>query len=121
MLSLSLVILSAAVVLGIALVSLRLRATVAPQRAVSVLHGALGAIGLAALVLALRGPTRGVSTGVASFGAAAALLAAIVLFIGLGLVAVSRRSSNAGGVLIALHATLAITAYALLLAYVSLG
>ena len=120
MLSLAFAILSAAVVVGIALALLYLRGS--PRHgAVSALHGVAGAAGLAALLLALRGPPRGALTGVASFGAIAAVLAAFALAAGLGSAALARRPHRAVGLLLATHATLAITAYVLLLAYLSLG
>lgn len=120
MLSLAIIILSAAVLAGIVLVLLHLRG-VSPHWIIGALHGAAGAAGLGALILALRGPPRGVLTGVASFGADAAVLAAGALAMGLGIVALARRSRRGVGLAIAVHATLAITAYVLLLAYVSLG
>lgn len=120
MLSLALIILSVAVLAGIVLALLRLRG-VWLHWIVGALHGVAGAAGLGALVLALRGPPRGVLTGVAPFGVVAAVLAAAALAVGLGIVALARRSPGGSGLLIAVHATLAITAYVLLLAYVSLG
>ena len=121
MLSLALVILSATVVLGIALALLRLRGPSAPPWMIGALHGLLGAAGLATLILALRGPPRGVVTGVASFGAIAAVLAVGALVAGLGIVTLARRSGRGIGLMIAVHGTVAITAYVLLAAYVSLG
>jgi len=120
MLSLALVILSAAVALGVALALVHLRGSL-PSRPFGALHGVVGAAGLGALLLALRGPPRGVLTGVASFGAIAAVLAAVALVVGLGIAALARRGRGGLGLVIAVHATLAITAYVLLLAYVSLG
>jgi len=120
MLSLAFAILSAAVAAGIVLALLHLRGT-PPRGAVGVLHGMAGAAGLLALLLALRGPPRGVLTGVASFGAIAAVVAAVALAVGLVVAALARRSHRAVGLLIGTHATLAITAYVLLIAYVSLG
>jgi|HubBroStandDraft_1064217.scaffolds.fasta_scaffold331767_2 hypothetical protein len=120
MLPLAFTIMSAAVLAGIVLALLRLRGS-PPHWAVGVLHGVAGAAGLAALLLALRGPPRGVLTGVASFGAIAAVLAAVALAAGLAVATLTRHSHGAVGPLLAVHATLAITAYVLLLAYVSLG
>jgi hypothetical protein len=120
MLLLAFAILSATVAAGIALALLHLRGS-PPHWLAGALHGVAGAAGLAALLLALRGPPRGVLTGVASFGTVAATLAAIALVAGLAIAALARRSHRAVGLLIAAHATLAITAYVLLVAYVSLG
>jgi hypothetical protein len=120
MLALALVILSAAVLFGVVLALLRLRGS-RPAWQVGALHGVTGAAGLGALLLALRGPSRGVLTGVTSFGMAAAVLAAAALAVGLEIAAVGQRLRRGAGLVIAVHGTLAIIAYVLLLAYVSLG
>ncbi len=119
MLLVALAILSVTVVLGIVLALLYLRG-LPPHWMTGALHGVLGAAGLTTLVLALRGPPRGVLTGVASFGAIAAVLVAGALALGLGIAALVRRSRSVGPVIV-VHGALAITAYVLLLAYVSLG
>lgn len=121
MLSVALIILSATVALGITLALLHLRGSSAPHWLIGALHGMLGAAGLGTLILALRGPPRGMQTGVASFGAVAAVLAAVALALGLGIITLGRRSGRHIGAMIAVHGTLAITAYVLLAAYVSLG
>jgi O-antigen/teichoic acid export membrane protein len=120
MLPLAFTILSAAVLAGIVLALLHLRGS-PPHWTIGALHGVAGAAALVALLLALRGPPRGELTGVASFGTIAAVLAAIALALGLAVAALARRSHRAVGLAIGVHATLAITAYVLLLAYVSLG
>ncbi len=120
MLSLALVILSAAALAGIVLALLHLRGS-RRHWMFGALHGVAGAAGLAALLLALRGPPRGVLTGAASFGAVAAVLAAIALAVGLCVAMLARRAHGGTGLVIAVHATLAITAYVILLAYVALG
>ena len=120
MLTLAFVILSAAVLFGVVLALLRLRGS-RPAWQVGALHGVTGAAGFGALLLALRGPPRGVLTGVTSFGMAAAVLAAAALAVGLAIAAIGRRLRRGGGSVIAVHGVLAITAYVLLLAYVSLG
>jgi hypothetical protein len=121
MLSVALIIWSATVVLGIALALLHLRNSSARHWWIGTLHGVLGATGLGTLILALRGPARGMQTGVASFGVVAAVLAAIALVVGLGIVSLGRRSGRGTGPMIAVHGTVAVTAYVLLAAYVSLG
>ncbi len=121
MLSAALVILSATVVLGIALALLYLRGRIRPPWIVGVLHGLSGTAGIATLMLALRGPPRGLLNGVASFGAIAAVIACVALVAGLGVVTLARRSGRGVGLMIAMHGGLAITAYVLLVAYVSLG
>jgi hypothetical protein len=119
--SVAVAILSVTVVLGIALAMVHLRGTSRPPWMIGALHGVLGAVGLGTLVLALRGPPRGVQASVASFGGVAAVLAAAALAVGLGVVTLARRSRRGVGLAIAVHFTLAVTAYVLLAAYVSLG
>jgi hypothetical protein len=121
MLTVALVILSATVVLGIALGLLYLRGGTRPPWMVGVLHGLFGTAGIATLILALRGPPRGLLNGVASFGAIAAVLACVALVAGLGVVTLARWSGCGVGLMIAVHGSLAITAYVLLIAYVALG
>jgi len=114
-------ILSLAVAAGTILGLLHLRATDAKTRPptwAGIAHGVVGALGLAALVLALQGPPRGVAEGAGSFGATAGWLFAAALLTG-AIVFVRRR--NGPAVTTAIHAGLAITGYALLLAWNSLG
>jgi hypothetical protein len=120
MLLLAFVVLSAVVVAGIVLALLHLRG-VRPHRVVGALHGLAGAAGLAVLLLALRGPPRGVLSGVESFGDVAAVVGVAALVAGLGIVVMARRSWGGVGLVIGVHATLAVTGYVVLLAYVSLG
>jgi hypothetical protein len=124
-LSIALITLSVTVALGIALSVLHLRGSSTPhwmpRWMISALHGILGAAGLGALILALRGPPRGIQTGVAAFGSVAAVLLASALVVGLGIATLARRSGRGVGLLIAVHGTAAITAYVLLTAYISLG
>lgn len=68
------------------------------------------------MLLALRGPARGVAAGVGSFGTVAAALFAAALLTG-GVLLLRRRS----GLVMAIHAGIAITAYVILLAWNSLG
>lgn len=79
-------------------------------------HGVVGAVGLLVLVLALRGPPRGVSAGVGSFGMEAAVLFAGAVLTGIIIVLLRRRA-----IVMAIHAGIAITGYVLLLAWDSLG
>lgn len=87
-----------------------------PPLALGIAHGTVGAIGLAALLFALRGPPRGVSAGVGSFGTTAAVLFGGALLTGLGLLAMRRKT-----VVMTIHAGIAVTGYVLLLAWNSLG
>jgi hypothetical protein len=84
-------------------------------------HGVLGAAGLGVLVLALRGPPRGTANGVASFGPVGAVLGAAALLLGLIIAALTWRKARGTGFAIAAHATLAIAAYVMLFAFLSLG
>ena len=83
-------------------------------------HGLLGATGLSLLLLALQGPRRGEAMGMGSFGSIAAVLFALALTLGPLMPLLSKRTPRAAGVALAAHAVLAITAFVLLLAWVSL-
>ena len=87
-----------------------------PPPAAGIAHGLVGVAGLVALVFALRGPPRGVDTGVGSFGIVAAVLFAAAALTGLAVILLRRRQ-----LVMAIHASIAITGYALLLAWNSLG
>jgi hypothetical protein len=87
-----------------------------PPLIAGIAHGVVGAAGLAILLLALRGPARGVGAGVGSFGTIAAVLFAAALLSGVGLLLLQRK-----GIVIAIHAGIAISGYVLLLAWSSLG
>jgi len=86
------------------------------------LHGVIGIGGLCCLILALRGPPRGLDQGTASFGAIAATLLTLAAFAGLGILLMQRGKSERGkrqraGTLIGLHATLAISGFVVVAAY----
>jgi hypothetical protein len=83
-------------------------------------HGIFGAVGLGLLIVALRGPRRGDAMGVGSFGIAASVLFGIALTFGPFIPLLMKRAPRFAGLLMATHATLAITAYVLLLAWVSM-
>lgn len=121
MLALAFWILAAAVALGTGLAFMHLRAARVPPWPVGALHGVLGAAGLGVLILALRGPARGVKYGVSAFGPVAAVLAALALLVGLIVLLLARRFKRATGLAIAAHSTIAVTAFVLLSAYLSLG
>lgn len=118
MLTLAFWILAATVVFGSALAFLHLRAAKLPPWPVGALHGVAGAMGLAVLIYALQGPARGAEYGVSSFGPAAAVLVALALAMGL-VVLLLARLRRTSGLAIAIHSTIAVTAFVLLLAYVS--
>jgi hypothetical protein len=112
-------ILSAAVLLGAALAVLFMRGPAAPRAPwpVAALHGLLGLTGLCCLALSLRGPPRGAEFGVASFGAISTVLIALAALVGLGVFFTYRLKGRRAGGLIALHATLAISGFVILAAY----
>lgn len=114
------VLLALAVIAGTVLALWHMRATTAAQRpplAVGIAHGLVGTAGFVALLLALRGPPRGVASGAAQFGTMAAVLFGLALLAGVGVLLVRRRAAAT----IAIHAGLAIGAYVLFLAWGSLG
>lgn len=121
MLLFALLLMTAAVLLGGGLALLHLRGTTRPSWVVGALHGLIGLVSLVALFLALQGPARGVQTGVAPFGMVAAVLAAVAFAIGAVVLLLLRARRPVAGLAIAVHATLAISAYVVLLAYVALG
>jgi hypothetical protein len=122
MLSLALALFSAAVLIGIAIALRFLANTRPPSRAIAAVHGLFGVAGLAVLAYALiAGVSRGDQYGTASFGPVAAVMAGLAVVLGLAMALVARRTTRHLGVLIGVHASIAIFAYVLLLAYVLLS
>lgn len=123
MLNAAFAILGAAVVLGcvLAIQHLRTDGAVAPPWRLAALHGLLGVAGLGCLVLALRGPPRGLDQGTASFGLTAAVLIALAALLGAGFVAAHLRRRRLGGMAIGIHATLAVSGFVILTVYVLAG
>ncbi len=105
--------------LGATLALLWLRGAVKPVA--GVIHGLLGASGLGLLIFTLQGPRHGDAMGVGSFGVAAAVLFGIALTLGPFIPLSMKRSPRVAGVIVATHATLAITGFVLFLAWTSLG
>jgi hypothetical protein len=115
----ALYILCAAVVIGAGLAFPYLRG--AARRLpwpVGVVHGALGAAGLVGLSLALRHGLPPSAMGTAGFAPAAALLLGIALLLGL---VIGLRRRRPAGVLVAVHASMAIAGFVVLWTVVSLG
>jgi hypothetical protein len=83
-----------------------------------VIHGALGATGLAVLFFSLGGPPRGVEFGVQSFGVIAAALAAAGLLIGLVFAGLNLFARRRVTWLVGAHVTVAIAGWLFLMAYV---
>jgi hypothetical protein len=121
-------ILGFAVLLGSALAVVHLRAQTGTAAfwpvvpwPVAALHGLLGVGGLVCLVLALRGPPRGLAQGTASFGAVAATIFALAALAGGAILATHLRKKRRAGALIGLHAALAVTGFVVLAAYLLAG
>jgi hypothetical protein len=119
MLLLSFWLLLIAGLFGSVLAALHLRSgAVPPKAAFGILHGLLGGAGLAALLLALRGPPRGLAMGVGSFGGIAAALLVLALLVGLVIAVMSIRRRRPPGLVIGIHATIAISGIVILAAYI---
>jgi len=116
-------ILGTAVLLGSALAILRLRTdgAAAPPWWFAGLHGIFAIAGLGCLLLALRGPPRGLATGTASFGLMAAVLIALAALVGGGLLATHLLKRRLPGIVIGIHATLAVSGFVILAAYLFVG
>jgi hypothetical protein len=113
-------LLTATVAIGVMMATGYLgRARLLARPTVPILHGLLGLAGLAVLVIALRGGAAAGSDryGTAPFAPAAAVLAGFAVIVGLIVARLGRRPGRKVGFLIGAHATLAVTAYALLLAF----
>lgn len=119
MLNTAFAILTVAVLLGAALALQYLRggASHSVPWPFAALHGLIGIGGLCCLVLALRGPPRGLEQGTASFGIIAAALLALAALAGLGILLMRRGKGQRAGTLIGVHATLAIGGFVVLAAY----
>jgi len=107
--------------LGVALALMVMRGTGPRKPSLAIAHGVLGATGLALLLIVLQGPRRGDAMGVGSFGIAAATLFGIALVLGPSIPFLLKRSPRVSGVVIAGHASLAITGFVLFLAWISIG
>jgi len=116
------VILGVAVLLGSVLAVLRLQTEGStPPWSLAALHGFLAVGGLNCLALALRGPPRGLDRGVASFGIIATSPIALAALIGVALLATRIFKTQISGMMIGIHATLAVGGFVILTAYVLLG
>jgi hypothetical protein len=120
MLTAAVCLLSVTVALGCVLASFHLRGKRPPGWLIGVVHGACGAAALGVLALAQHGSHRAAAHGVGSFGAAATLLTAMALFVGLIIALLRARAARGIGLAIVVHGSLAVTAYVLLLAFAAL-
>jgi hypothetical protein len=117
------VILGVAVLLGSVLAALHLQtgSSSMPPPSLAAVHGLVAIGGLSCLALALRGPPRGLTHGVASFGILAALLITLAALMGVALLAKRIFKARIGGLMIGIHATVAVSGFVILAAYVLLG
>jgi len=122
MLTAAFVTLWIAVLLGclLAVLYLRTEGAAAPWP-LAALHGLVAVGGLFCLALALRGPLRGVEQGTASFGIIAVTLIGSAALIGVGSLVAHLLKRRLSGILIGIHATLAVGGFVILAAYVFLG
>lgn len=119
MLNAAFAILGVAVLLGSALAVLELR-TESPTAPVPLktAHGLLAIAGFACLVLALGGPPRGVTAGTGAFGVIAAAFLGAAALIGGVILATHVWTTRRTGLLIGIHATLAVSGFVILAAYI---
>ena len=117
------IILGVVVLLGsvIAVLHLRVNAATMPPWPLAALHGLLAVGGLCCLALALRGPPRGLDQGTASFGIIATALITLAALVGAGLLATHILKRRIAGIMIGIHATLAVSGFVILTAYVFAG
>jgi hypothetical protein len=85
------------------------------------LHGLFAVAGLMCLVLALVRSPRGLDQGNFSFGIGAAALIVLAALVGLTFLATQVLKGRHAGILIGIHATLAISGFVVLTAYVFVG
>jgi hypothetical protein len=93
----------------------------APPWPLAALHGLLTIVGLCCLALALRSPPRGLDQGIASFGVIATTMFTMAALIGGGLFAARVFKRQIAGIVIGVHATLAVSGFVILAAYVFVG
>ncbi len=122
MLSLATIVLALAVALGSVLAVLHLgRGGAAAPLWLGSLHGIAALAGLGLLVAALQGPQRGQASGTASFGVIAATALALAALLGLALFTMRLRKPRVPGAIIAVHASMAVAGFVVLVVYAALG
>jgi hypothetical protein len=115
------VILCAAVAIGAGLAIQYLRGAGArrPPWPIALVHGVLGAAGLAIFLAVLQRGLPTSAAGTAGFGPAAAALIGLALLLGLVIARAARRRPP--GILVAIHASVAIAGFVVLWTLVSFG
>jgi hypothetical protein len=123
MLTAAFAILSVVILSGCALavVHLRSNGTTTPPWPLAALHGLLAMVGLCCLALTLRSPPRGLAQGMASFGVIATVLITLAALAGAGLLATHILKGRIAGGMLGIHATLAVSGFVILAAYVLAG
>jgi hypothetical protein len=106
---------------GLAIQYLHTEGTKPPPWPLALLH-ALSAIGgLGCLLLALRGPPRGLDLGTGSFGIFAATLIVMAALVGGLMLAARILKKRSAGILVGVHAMLAVGGFVILVVYVFPG
>lgn len=123
MLHIAFAILAATALIGVGLAALYLRGPSAPRLplALPLAHGALGAAGLAFLIVVLRHGLPPADNGTGGFGLIAAGFFGLALVLGLLIASVAWRGRRPGGLVVATHASVAIAGFVVLVALVALG
>jgi|SRR5215469_5384135 len=116
-------VLAVAAVIGAGLAVLYARGPSAPRppMVVPLVHGGLGAVGIALLIAALNGGLPRADNGTGGFGLVAGVLLGLALAFGLLIAYASWRSRRPSGFVIATHASIAIAGLVVLLTLVALG
>jgi hypothetical protein len=117
-------IVAVAVLSGILLALLHLRATEPaqwPRWYLGALHGAIGAVGLIAAILVLTEPLGSAKPGVAGFRLYGVITLAVGLVLGGGIPLLWWRRGAPSALLIGVHGTIAVTGFILLAAFRALS
>ena len=106
---------------GLAFQHLRAEGAKPPPWPLALLHALFAIGGLGCLFLALRGPPRGLDQGTGSFGIIAAALIVMAALVGGWMLAARIVKRQPAGILIGVHAMLAVGGFVILAAYVFAG
>jgi hypothetical protein len=88
---------------------------------IPLVHGALGATGLAILLVVLDRGLPSSATGTTGFGPAAAVLISLALLLGLVIARAAWRRRRPAGVIVAIHASVAIAGFVVLWTLIGVG